>query len=54
MSDNVSWSPSVISSSPPGSPSRMDRPITPAFPVPPATPYQNQGKKSSDKFSNHP
>ncbi|KAG8199629.1 hypothetical protein JTE90_009463 [Oedothorax gibbosus] len=37
-----SWSPSVIGSSPPGSPSRMDRPITPAFPVPPGTPYQNQ------------
>ncbi|GFS81813.1 tensin-3 [Nephila pilipes] len=40
--DGSSWSPSVIGSSPPSSPSRMDRPVTPAFPVPPGTPYQNQ------------
>ncbi|KFM74955.1 Tensin-1, partial [Stegodyphus mimosarum] len=47
VSDVASWSPSVIGSSPPSSPSRMDRPVTPAFPVPPGTPYQNQDSTSS-------
>lgn len=42
-----SWSPSAVSSSPPSSPARSDRPETPAFPVPPGTPYQNQETSSS-------
>ncbi|XP_071033239.1 tensin-3 isoform X39 [Parasteatoda tepidariorum] len=48
LTENSSWSPSVIGSSPPSSPSKMDRPITPAFPVPPATPYQNQDPTCSN------
>ncbi|XP_054722320.1 tensin-1-like, partial [Uloborus diversus] len=47
IGDSASWSPSVVGSSPPSSPSRMDRPVTPAFPVPPGTPYQNQDMTGS-------